>query len=85
MVTIKQMENEFMFNFNARNIRRELREYGIGKGPVFKRGAAAVALNYVRDLAIANSGRWFYSLGHLTDDEFYIVMNIVRPYKRREY
>ena len=85
MVTIKQMENEFILNFNPRNIRRELREYGIGKGPVFKRGAAAVALNYVRDLAIANPNRWFYSFGQMTDEEFYTVMNIVRPYKRRDY
>ena len=85
MVTIKEMENEFILNFNPRNIRRELRAYGIGKGPVFKRGAAAVALNYVRDLAIANGHRRFYSLGHLTDEEFYTVMNIVRHFKRRVY
>lgn len=84
MVTIKQMENEFIMNFNPRNIRCELRHYGIGTR-VFKRGASAVALNYVRDLAIANSTRRFWSLGDLSDEEFYTVMDIVRPYKRRDY
>lgn len=84
MVTIKQMENEFIMNFIPRNIRRELRSYGIGTR-VFKRGASAVALNYVRDLAIANGTRRFWSLGDLSDEEFYTVMDIVRPYKRRDY
>lgn len=85
MHSIEELEELTSIQFHARNIRNELRRcFGIG-GRVFKRGAATLALNIIYAYACEHPERKFWSLGDLTNDEFYYVMQAVRPYKRRVY